>query len=258
MTDWSMRSSCNSFEQQIRSQFNPIAIPNNNSSESSTTSSSTSWRQMKECQRLTTENPTKETQLSSSSFNLYKIFQQKSHVVQQHDTSKIPTEKSKSHLSTDQAIQTSIHIDSSSNSKYRTLVKPISSSSIHKSLPDLSFISQYSRALPSTSLSSINISRTTPSPTLIHQQKQDPDRPRTLKSIKRYKNSKHSTEPLGIFYSPQLRKTYAAIPTSVIKMKCPSSFSHQQTLNIKSCLPIPSLSITESANDMVKINELLV
>jgi len=65
----------------------------------------------------------------------------------------------------------------------------------HKSLPDLSFLSQYSTELPRSS--SIQFARTIPSPTLIiQQQKLDNDRPRTLKSIKRYKNNKHSTEPL--------------------------------------------------------------
>jgi hypothetical protein len=308
MTDWSMRSSLNPFEQSTNQQ-QQIRYQSNASE-----SLSTSWRQMKESQRLTTEIPTKETR-SSSPFNLYKIFQQKSNITsssrsafhiyqQQNDsillnhTTKISTEKSKisqSHLSTDQAIQTSIFLDSSSNSQYPTSFKSISSSAIHKSLPDLSFISQYSKELPlsrsisplpPTSSSSINISRTTPSPTLILHQKQDLDRPRTLKSIKRYKNSKHSTEPLGVFYSPQLRKTYAAIPASaiitgsnapatLIKMKCPSSFAHQQTLNLKSCLkygsranscdiqamlqdrtsPVPSLSITESTNNQVRIYE---
>ncbi len=119
----------------------------------------------------------------------------------------------------------------SKSNSYNHLIRPapISSSYLHKSLPDLSFISHYSKELPrslttspllSNCSSSINITRTTPSPTLIQQQKQDSDRPRTLKSIKRYKNSKHSTEPLGIFYSPQLRKTFTTVPTS-------SSFSSQ-------------------------------
>ena len=102
-----------------------------------------------------------------------------------------------------------------------------------------------------TPSSSINIARTTPSPTLIQQQKQDCDRPRTLKSIKRYKNSKHSTEPLGVFYSPQLRKTFAAVPLSTItkgsnasptlikmKLNSPSLTQSEQhrTSNFKSCL----------------------
>jgi hypothetical protein len=83
------------------------------------------------------------------------------------------------------------------------------------------------------------------------QQKQDAERPRTLKSIKRYKNSKHSTEPLNVFYSPQLRKTFAAVPASaviagtndsptIIKMKrpppSPLSTGQQQAANLKSCL----------------------
>jgi hypothetical protein len=137
---------------------------------------------------------------------------------------------------------------------------PISSSSIHKSLPDLAFISQYSKELPRsrttsplppTSSSANNTTNTASSPTVI-QQKQESDRPRTLKSIKRYKNSKHSTEPLGVFYSPQLRKTFAAVPASavingsnegpkMIKMKLPPPSSYpvgqqQQSSNLKSCL----------------------
>jgi hypothetical protein len=141
-------------------------------------SSSTSWRQMKESQRVITDIETKEIR-SSSPLNLYKIFQQKSNTKFHH------------HPST-----------------------PTRNSSFHKSLPDLSFISNYSKELsrslttsPLLQTSSTNIARTTPSPTLIHQYKQDSDRPRTLKSIKRYKNSKHSTEPLSVFYSPQLRRT---------------------------------------------------
>ncbi len=100
---------------------------------------------------------------------------------------------------------------------------------------------------------SINTTNIVPSPTVI-QQKQESERPRTLKSIKRYKNSKHSTEPLGVFYSPQLGKTFAAVPASaiisesnegpkIIKMKLPPPSSypigqqqHHQTSNLKSCL----------------------
>lgn len=104
---------------------------------------------------------------------------------------------------------------------------------------------------PATTLHPPTIS---PSPVII-QPKQDSDKPRTLKSIKRYKNSKHSTEPLNIFYSPQLRKTFAAVPASavisnsneppkVIKMKLPMRTSYSntmgggqsQTSNLKSCL----------------------
>ncbi len=102
--------------------------------------------------------------------------------------------------------------------------------------------------MPSTTV------QTAPSPTIV-QQKQESERPRTLKSIKRYKNSKHSTEPLGLFFSPQLRKTFAAVPASaivggtnegpkIIKMKLPPPSSYpiaqqhhqQQQTNLKSCL----------------------
>ncbi|CAF2383810.1 unnamed protein product [Rotaria sp. Silwood2] len=203
---------------------------------------------------------------------------------------------SQTNSSTDQAIQTSIILDSSpssqmnsrfqptpttnylqtptgSNSPHHLAVPsrpspvPISSSSIHKSLPDLAFISQYSKELPRSRTTSPLPPTSTPpnsslptntnymifSPTETQQQqKQESERPRTLKSIKRYKNSKHSTEPLGVFYSPQLRKTFAAVPASavingsneaptIIKMKLPppSSFpkgQKQQTSNLKSCL----------------------
>lgn len=130
----------------------------------------------------------------------------------------------------------------------------ISSSSIHKSLPDLAFISQYSKELPrsrTTSPLPSAANPAAPSPN-ISQQKQDMERPRTLKSIKRYKNSKHSTEPLGVFFSPQLGKTFAAVPASavigngttdgpkIIKMKFPPPSSYpinqQQTSALKSCL----------------------
>ncbi|CAF3192320.1 unnamed protein product [Rotaria sp. Silwood2] len=307
MNDWSMQSDLNTLEQsinqsqQIHSQFNlPLSsdqqqnLNNNNSS-----GSSTSWRQMKQNQRTTTDIETRETR-PLSPISLYKIFQQKSNMItsssrsafqlyrQQNDfldsnhINKTVTEKSKlsqCYPTIDQAIQTSIQVDSSSNSQCQTtsvieskcksydnltVPFPISSLSIHKSLPDLSFISQYSKELPRshttsplirTSALSINVARTTSSPTLIQQQKHDSDRPRTLKSIKRYKNSKHSTEPIGVFYSPQLRKTFAAVPASavingsntlstVIKMKLPSSSSfqseQQQTLNLKSCLKYQS------------------
>ncbi|CAF3397719.1 unnamed protein product [Rotaria sp. Silwood1] len=202
---------------------------------------------------------------------------------------------SQTNSSTDQAIQTSIILDSSSNSPMNSRFQPtpsinylqtvmasnsphhlavpprpspvpISSSSIHKSLPDLAFISQYSKELPRSRTTSplpptstpanpslpINTNYMISSPTVTQQQqKQESERPRTLKSIKRYKNSKHSTEPLGVFYSPQLRKTFAAVPASavingsneaptIIKMKLPppSSFpkGQQQTSNLKSCL----------------------
>jgi hypothetical protein len=261
MNDWSMRSSLNPLEQSttfIHSQSNPLSlssqqqVPNNNNSPGS----STSWRSMKESQRITPSIETKETR-SSSSLNLYKIFQQKSNMIvsssRQQNDSIVPNHLDyhkieKSYRNTDQAIQTSIQLDSSLARKSE------SRTSIHKSLPDLSFISQYSKELPrsrTTSSSSIIAARTTPSPTLIHQQKQDSERPRTLKSIKRYKNSKHSTEPLGVFYSPQLRKTFATVPASaiitgsnttatVMKIKLPSSSSsqpqRQQMMNLKSCL----------------------
>ena len=169
----------------------------------------------------------------------------------------------------------------------------IASSSIHKSLPDLAFISQYSKELPrsrTTSPLPPTPAQTAPSPTIV-QQKQDSERPRTLKSIKRYKNSKHSTEPLGVFFSPQLRKTFAAVPASavvggpnegpkIIKMKLPPPSSYpvgqQQTSNLKSCLkygsranscdieamlqenrsPAPTFAVPEPMNNRVR-NELL-
>ncbi|CAF3693909.1 unnamed protein product [Rotaria sp. Silwood1] len=307
MNDWSMKSDLNNFEQsinqsqQIHCQFNLSSslYEQKNSNNNNSSGSSTSWRQMKQNQQTPTEIKTRETR-PLSPINLYKIFQQKSNTItpssrsifqlcrSQNDSissnliNKTIIEKSKrsqSHSTTDQAIQTSILADSSTNSQcqtvasigsksksYDNLTLPFSipSSSIHKSLPDLSFISQYSKELPRsytasllprTSSLSINFIRTTSSPTLIQQQKHDSDRPRTLKSIKRYKNSKHSTEPIGVFYSPQLRKTFAAVPTSavingsntsatVIKMKLPSSSSlqseQQQTVNLKSCLKYQS------------------
>ena len=131
---------------------------------------------------------------------------------------------------------------------------PISSSTIHKSLPDLAFITQYSKEIPRSRTTSPlpppSNSSVAPSPaSQLAQQKQDAERPRTLKSIKRYKNSKHSTEPLGVFYSPQLRKTFAAVPVSAVitgsndgttmrKMKLPpsSQTAAQQASNLKSCL----------------------
>ncbi len=172
----------------------------------------------------------------------------------------------------------------------------IASSSIHKSLPDLAFISQYSKELPrsrTTSPLPPTATQVATSPTII-QQKQESERPRTLKSIKRYKNSKHSTEPLGVFFSPQLRKTFAAVPASallngpnegpkIIKMKLPPPSSYpigqqqqQQASNLKSCLkygsranscdieamlqdrrsPAPNFNIPEPMNNMVE-NELL-
>ena len=126
---------------------------------------------------------------------------------------------------------------------------------------------------------------------MTQQQKQEAERPRTLKSIKRYKNSKHSTEPLGVFYSPQLRKTFAAVPASAIaggtsesptimKMKMPPSFSshqigqqQQSNANLKSCLkygsrasscdiqamlqdrnsPAPPFTIPQPASDQVRL-----
>ncbi|CAF4418388.1 unnamed protein product [Rotaria sp. Silwood2] len=221
MNDWSMQSDLNTLEQsinqsqQIHSQFNlPLSsdqqqnLNNNNSS-----GSSTSWRQMKQNQRTTTDIETRETR-PLSPISLYKIFQQKSNMItsssrsafqlyrQQNDfldsnhINKTVTEKSKlsqCYPTIDQAIQTSIQVDSSSNSQcqttsvieskcksYDNLTVPfsISSLSIHKSLPDLSFISQYSKELPRshttsplirTSALSINVARTTSSPTLIQQ-----------------------------------------------------------------------------------------
>lgn len=146
-------------------------------------SSSTSWKQMKESQRWINETPSKEI---SSPLNLYKIFQRKSRI---------------SHKST------FINLSSSSSSNYHR-------SHYHKSLPDLSFVTHYSKEIPrslntspllqTSSSSETNITRTTPSPTLIQQHKQDLDRPRTLKSIKRYKNSKHSTEPFNVYHSSTL------------------------------------------------------
>ncbi|CAF1202729.1 unnamed protein product [Adineta steineri] len=280
-------SSCQQQQQQT---------PTNHSSGSSTTSSSTSWRQMKESHRTTTATETKETR-PPSPLCLYKIFQQKSNTTTtsspsrnifplkryQKDTNtpnhinEINTDKSKSsHLSTDQAIQTSILLDSPSNTRYRTtsvtapksesfnyLTIPTRNSFVasHKSLPDLSFISQYSKELPRsrtaspTTTSPVNINRTTPSPILIqHPPKQDADRPRTLKSIKRYKNSKHSTEPLGVFYSPQLRKTFAAIPIT-LGSNTPSPIETNLKLsssNLKSCLKYGSRANSCDIQDMVQ------
>ena len=183
----------------------------------------------------------------------------------------------------------------------------ISSSSAHKSLPDLAFISQYSKELPRSrttsplpptpipsNSSSVN---TTSSPIIVQQQqeKHESERPRTLKSIKRYKNSKHSTEPLGVFYSPQLGKTFAAVPASavingsneapkIIKMRlspptssCPNAQQQQGTQNLKSCfkhrsranscdiqailedknLSAPPLPVPKSTNDRVR-NDLVI
>ena len=143
-------------------------------------SGATSWRQMKASQKIITEIQSKETR-ALSPLSLYQIFQQKCTVITPSD----------------------------SNEEGRSN-KPVNLplSALHKSLPDLSFISHYSKELPRSQTTSpllqaaspsANIARTTPSPVLIHQQKQDFDRPRTLKSIKRYKNSKHSTEPLSVF-----------------------------------------------------------
>lgn len=152
----------------------------------------------------------------------------------------------------------STHLNSNSphrlNIQTRQSPATISSSSINKSLPDLAFISQYTKEIPRSRTASPLPPTPTPaapSPTIV-QQKQDVERPRTLKSIKRYKNSKHSTEPLGVFYSPQLRKTFAAVPASavvgggsnegpkIIKMKLPPPSSYpvnqQQTSTLKSCL----------------------
>jgi len=96
---------------------------------------------------------------------------------------------------------------------------------------------------------------------------------------------------LGVFYSPQLRKTFAAVPASavingsnegpkIIKMKLPPPSSYpvgqqqqqQQTSNLKSCLkygsranscdiqamlqdrksPAPTLTIPEPSSNMVR------
>ncbi len=138
MNDWSMRSSFNTFEQSNphSSSSQQQQLPNNHSSGSSTTSSSTSWRQMKESQRTTTGIETRETR-PSSPLNLYKMFQQKSTITTSSSRSPMPlnrqenylilpnhtneiSKSSQVHLSTDQAIQTSILLDSSSNSRYRT------------------------------------------------------------------------------------------------------------------------------------------
>lgn len=118
-------------------------------------------------------------------------------------------------------------------------------------MPDLAFISQYSKEIPrSRTVSPAPIvpqQSVTPNPsTTINTNKTDNERRRTLKSIKRYKSSKHSTEPLNVFFSPQLGKTFAAVPasaiftegndgTTVIKMKItpPSS---QTNSSLKSCL----------------------
>ncbi|CAF1663103.1 unnamed protein product [Rotaria magnacalcarata] len=292
INDWSMRSDSNVFEQsinrseKIHSQFHlpsstcPQSIENNNAS-----GSSTSWRQMKQNQRTITQETDEQEKRPLSPINLYKIFQQKSNAIaasprsafqsyrQQNDSSnKMTTEKSnvsQSHSHIDQANQTSIHVDSSLNIQCQT-TPPIGSKSksydnlnvpcsavafsINKSLPDLSFISQYSKELPRSQTTSpvprpssllFNVARTTSSPTLVHLHKHDSDRPRTLKSIKRYKNSKHSTEPLGAFYSPQLRNTFTSTSNSTaIKMKLPSSSSiqseQQQKLSLKSCLKYQS------------------
>ncbi|UJR09434.1 hypothetical protein I4U23_013674 [Adineta vaga] len=260
----------------------PQTNPTNQSSGSSTTSSSTSWRQMKESQRTMAGMETKDAR-PPSPLCLYKIFQQKSNtnslstargivpfnrlqkdLVNSNHINGITTDKSyssRSRLSADQANQTSIHAHCSSNNRHRsTSVAARKSDSfdqltiptatlIHKSLPDLSFISQYSKELPQSRATSpstflVNNTRTTPSPTIVQQPKQDSDRPRTLKSIKRYKNSKHSTEPLGVFYSPQLRKTFAAVPL-MTESSTPlpsenttksSLLSTSQTSNLKSCL----------------------
>jgi hypothetical protein len=90
-----MRSSFNK-SKQIRSQSNPPSISNQNNS---SRSSSTSWRQMKENQQITTEIETKEDR-SPSPLSLYKIFQQKSHL---NAISKLNRQH---HDVTDQAVQT--------------------------------------------------------------------------------------------------------------------------------------------------------
>ena len=143
MNDWSIRSSSNMLEQSMNpsptvAQQQPI--PANQSSGSSTTSSSTSWRQMKESQRTTGGMESKETR-PPSPLCLYKIFQQKSNInslptirtifplnpfqrdlLTPNHTNETATDKSSNHrrsrLSSDQAIQTSIH--SAPNNRHRS------------------------------------------------------------------------------------------------------------------------------------------
>ncbi len=129
MNNWSMPSS---FEQlinkseQIRSQSNLLPpsscqqqISNHNHSSES---SSTSWRQMKECQRTTTEIETKETR-TPSPLNLYKIFQQKSNTTtssSSRNVLQLYRQQNESIVSNhtkeinDQAVQTSILLDNQS------------------------------------------------------------------------------------------------------------------------------------------------
>ena len=148
----------------------------------------------------------------------------------------------------------------------------VSSISIHKSLPDLSFISQYSKELsqyqsilPLSKLST-DTTRTISSPTLIQQQKiQDFDRRRTLKSIKRYKNNKHSTEPLGIFYSPQLRKNRSSTPTSIVqpsqiltnRILCLNKEIRANSCDIQSLLKHRQSSILSSSSNPQLINNIV-
>ena len=145
MNDWSIRSSSNMLDQSMNpspaaAQQQPILT--NQSSGSSTTSSSTSWRHMKESQRTTGGTESKDTR-PPSPLCLYKIFQQKSNMnslptirtifplnplqrdllTPNHNT-ETSTDKSSSHrrsrLSSDQAIQTSIHSHSTSNNRHRS------------------------------------------------------------------------------------------------------------------------------------------
>ena len=190
----------------------------------------------------------------SSPLNLYKRFQQKSSTLQRDNhLSRLSNDErimsqsvlsSQRHSNTDQAIQTSILFDSPSSisQQHRTtdttdnhLLPPRASSANHKSLPDLSFISQYSKELPRSRTTSPLPSAILPPPMPVQLAKQEPERPRTLKSIKRYKNSKHSTEPLGVFYSPQLRKTFAAVPSSAVIQR-----SDITPTGIKMRLPVTS------------------
>ncbi|CAF1200500.1 unnamed protein product, partial [Didymodactylos carnosus] len=120
---------------------------------------------------------------------------------------------------------------SNQSSVYKTVQQTSSTTSAtYKSLPDLSFISQYSKETPRTNSQTTSLVPSadsqlsseagfiTSSNSTSQQQEQQSERPRTLKSIKRYKNSKHPTEPC-VFYNLQLRKTFAAIPTKQVQSK---------------------------------------
>lgn len=206
------------------------SLTSNQPTDSNAPHSSISWKQMREEEQRNSAMKSK-LPSDSSPLNLYKRFQQKSSTLQRDNhLSRLSNDErimSQSVLSSQrhQAIQTSILFDSppSISQQHRTtdttdnhLLPPRASSANHKSLPDLSFISQYSKELPRSRTTSPLPSSTLPPPITVQPAKQEPERPRTLKSIKRYKNSKHSTEPLGVFYSPQLRKTFAAVPSSAV------------------------------------------